>query len=115
MELVLYARMPSGDVIDVAKYDGAEKFQKYSKEAIALNASFNATTDVDKVMTLFAGGASVSRKQIRKLRSVFRNFDEVYLCNEIADALGEVPRDAICVSLSSECSTDCVDLDNYDV
>ena len=115
MDLVLYARMPSNEVLEIARYDGLENFQECLKEAIDRKATFGSSEDVDKVVDLFSKGASVSRKQIRTLKAAFRNFDEVYLCNEIVEALGEVPREAICMSLSNECSLDCVDLDEYDV
>lgn len=114
MDLIVYCRKEDGEALALASFKGKEDFEKYLGEALARRSSFGASNGADKIVALFSQGASVATRQVRALKRALRQFDEVYLCNEIVEALDEVEDDTVSVSLS-ESPTAIVDISVYDV
>lgn len=101
MDLNLYCQRVNGAIEVLATYENKEDFLKYLKEAVDRNAKFGSFEDADRVVILFAEGAWVGKKQVKILKRALRHFDEVYLCNEIFDALEEIDESVKAVSLSN--------------
>ncbi len=101
MLLVLKIKHSDGSVEEVT-LGNDDLFQKYVAEAVARRVLKNHTTDADAVLTHFAMGESVEKKDFRILKRALRHFDEVYLCNEILELLEET--DGVMVTVGEDFS-----------
>ena len=114
MDLKLYARFRDG-IKEVASFPNKELFEKYLSEAVERHRAFGNFEDRDKVMALFMNGISITASEKWIMMCALRNFDEVYLCNELYDALDTLAEDALAFSLSSECPLVCTILNDYSI
>lgn len=99
MELIIKVQNNSGKVFEYQSFDDKEMFLSSVAKTYQRKEKFNCLGNPDKVLDIFAKGCTIKKENINILRRALRHYDEVYLCNEIYDALEELPTDIVLLSI----------------
>lgn len=93
MDLVVKAK--NGTHVEETAFDDKEFFLSAVSKAYDRRLLRDHVEDADKIVKLFAFGATIAKKDFGKLKRALRRYDEVYLCNELFDLLEESECDYI--------------------
>ena len=99
MDVVLSVQDKSKKISVYQTFDDKEAFLSYVEKTYALREKDGKIEDYDKIVTLFAKGGTIKKSDFAILKRALRHYDEVYLCNELYDALEEIPSDIELLSL----------------
>lgn len=91
----LVAKTKSGSKTQETIFEDKEFFLSAVSKAYDRRLARNHVEDADKIVKLFAFGATIAKKDLGKLKRALRRYDEVYLCNELFDLLEECECDYI--------------------
>lgn len=99
MELVIKVQDKSGHIYDYQSFDDKEMFLTSVSKTYQRRERFNNLGNPDKVLDIFAKGCTIKSQDFDILARALRHYDEVYLCNEIYDAMEELPSDIVFLSI----------------
>ena len=99
MELVIKVQNKSGKVYDYQSFDDKEMFLSSVSKTYQRKERFNKLGNPDIVLDIFAKGCTIKSENFDILGRALRHYDEVYLCNEIYEALEELPADIVLLSI----------------
>lgn len=99
MDVVLTVQDKSNKIFVYESFEDNEFFLSAIENAYRNREEDGRIADHDKVVSLFANGGTIKKADFPLLIRSLRHYDEVYLCNELHDALEEIPSNVELLSL----------------
>ncbi len=101
MDVNLTVQDKSGKTYVYQTFDNMEFFKSAVEKTYERRNHFGKLSDSDRVVSIFSKGATVKKEDFAVLKRALRHYDEVYLCNEIFEAIEEMPKDVVYLSLGN--------------
>lgn len=101
MNVELTVQDKSGKIYVYQTFEDKEFFIDAVEKTYARRVRFGTLSDKDKIISLFSKGATIQQADFDNLARALRHYDEVYLCNELCEAIEEIPSEIVLLTMGN--------------
>lgn len=101
MDLELKVQDKSGKVYVYQTFEDKEFFIEAVQKTYERRVRFGSLGDNDKIVSAFSKGATFKQADFDDLLRALRHYDEVYLCNELYEAIEGMGQDIVLLSVGN--------------